>query len=144
MGGEGEEVRIERRIGREGDERIDEGEDCSISLAALRQECKGSMFRDVPCWKIMQEGRERLNRDMVSWLRDLIQNGGSESNVREINFACLIWHSFRMSGKLIPPRLIGREEVWKEGWQWEEDQIKLLIIFWRAVIVEGDGGHAET
>lgn len=47
MGGEGEEVRIERRIGREGDERIDEGEDCSISLAALRQECRGSMFWDV-------------------------------------------------------------------------------------------------
>ena len=32
MGGEGEEVRIERRIGRKGYERIDEGEDCSISL----------------------------------------------------------------------------------------------------------------
>jgi len=40
----GEEVRIKQRT-RRGDERIFKGEDCSISLAALRQERKGSMFR---------------------------------------------------------------------------------------------------
>jgi len=59
----------------------------------------------------------------------------------DISFACLILSSSLRSGREMPPNLVGREEIWKDGCVLEEFHIKLLMKVCIDFVNPLGGGH---